>query len=389
MKKPQRSVVAVVCMLLVCVIITGCAASGDAIQTDPAAENSWEVSEEVKQKLKQEYVESWSYTDHTCTAEDVSLVVISHVDAGYALVIGCKCSSVDLNVSWNDLMGYDAGRLMFYMPEGWLLKFYKDGEFCQLDVAYNLGWLNYEQLRAIWDDYHAQFPKALEVWQRVNDGLLEPPPVNASGLDYAVNDDGVTCTVTGLGVCNDRDVVIPEYIDGYRVTAIGNRAFLNGIGVFVTSVTMPDSVVRIEREAFVGCRQLKSIKLSASLEIIGLHAFADCEALAAIQLPDSLLLIDGGAFSGCNSLTEITVPKHVTVIGPGAFSYCRNLKTINLHDGITEIGEGVINGCASSVVIKFQGTMAQWKAISRMNPWYDFKTECVIHCSDGEIVDQI
>jgi hypothetical protein len=370
--------------VLVCVILAGCVTSGPSDPTAPAEKKPWEISTEAELQIKQDYVEFMSFTNHTCTVEDVNMVVISQVESGYALVIGCKCGSIDLDTSWNDLMGDSAAELLFYMPNGWSLRFCKDGEFRTLDEAFNLRWVNYEQVRTIWDDYHAQFPKAYEKWQQVHGGMEQPPEKDASGLDYEVNADGVTCTVTGMGVCNDTDVVIPEYIDGYQVTAIGRLAFLSQI--WITSITMPDSVVSIGSSAFEGCEQLKSITLSASLETIGIHAFKGCKALEAISLPDSLKIIDGGAFSGCSALTEVIVPDRITSISSGAFKNCTKLMSLTLPSGITELGDGAFGGCPNLVSIEFKGTMAQWKAINQMTPWWD-PVECCINCLDGQIIE--
>lgn len=385
-KKRKWSMIAAICMVLVCVTVAGCTATGPADGTGAAEKKPWDISEEEQTQLKQKYVEYMSFTNHSCTAEDVKLVVISKVESGYAVVIGCKCGSINFNSSWQDLHGRSAGDLQFYMPDGWHIQFCKDGEFRSLSEAYNLGWLNYEQLRVVWDDFHAQFPKALEKWQQVY-GQSEPPQRDSGGLDYEVNEDGVTCTVTGMGVCNDTDVIIPEYIDGYQVTAIGNTAFWSKI--FITSVTMPDSVVRIERSAFEECEQLKSITLSASLEIIGLHAFKDCKALVSIQLPDSLTLIDGGAFSGCSSLTELMIPDGVTVISSGMVSDCKNLRQLSISGNVTEIQEGALAGCSSLVAITYRGTMEQWNEVLKTNVWwYTEDMEWLVVCSDGQVTEE-
>ena len=44
-------------------------------------------------------------------------------------------------------------------------------------------------------------------------------------LNYSVNSDGTTCTIRGKGTYNSKDLVIPETIGNYTVTAIGSRAF--------------------------------------------------------------------------------------------------------------------------------------------------------------------
>ena len=384
-KKQRISVVATVCMLLACVILAGCVTSGPSDPTAPAEKKPWEISAEEELQIKQDYVEFMSFTNHACTVEDVNMVVISQVESGYALVIGCNCGSIDLDASWDDLMGDSAAELLFYMPNGWFLRFCKDGEFRTLNEAFNLRWVNYEQVRTIWDDYHAQFPKAYEKWQQVHGGMEQPPERDSSGLDYEVNEDGKTCTVTGMGVCNDADVVIPEYIDGYQVTAIGKNAFWSRI--WITSVTMPDSVVSIGRSAFEDCEQLKSITLSSSLETIGIHAFQGCRSLKTLSLPDSLILIDGGAFSGCNALTEVIIPDRITSISSGMFRDCKKLMSITFPAGITDIGDGAFAGCPNLVIIEFKGTTAQWKEINHMSPWYEGATECYINCKDGQIIE--
>ena len=381
-KRAKMSVAATVCMVLVCALIAGCVVSGPA---DPATKKSWEVTEEVRAEIKQDYVESMSYTNHSCTAEDVELVMISHVDAGYAMAISCKCGSVKADASWDDLHAEDAGDLLFYMPDGWFIQFWKDGEFHLLNAAYNLKWMDYQQLRQIWDDYHAQFPKALEVWKQVNAGVEAPPERDPSGLNYTVNEDGKTCTVTGMGVCNDTELVIPTYIDGYQVTAIGRMAFCTEIRI--TSVTMPDSVISIGRSAFADCEQLKSVTFSTSLETIGIHAFEGCKALELIYLPDSLTCIDGGAFSNCGSLTTVTIPAGVTNISSGVFRGCKNLMVLGLPSGITDIGEYALAGCAKLEIIEFKGKTAQWEAINKMDQWLAGAPECHVFCLDGTIIE--
>ena len=351
-QKPKWSAIAAVCMALVCTLVAGCVATGPVTSeqptegTQPPTPNlhPWEVSEEVKLQLKQDYVEYMSYTKHSCTVEDVQLAVISQVETGYAVAISCKCGSVKLDAPWTELFGDVVADLEFYMPEGWFLQFCKDGQFNTLAGAYNQQWLSYDQLRTVWNDYHWQFPKALKYWQKIH-GQAQLPERDPSGLNYTVNPDGKTCTVTGMGVCRDLDVVIPEYIDGYQVTAIGERAFWPEYSI--TSVTMPDSVTSIGYSAFEHCEQLQSIYLSSSLEYIGANAFARCKALKAITLPQSLITLSGGAFSECSSLTAVTIPAGVTELVSSVFEACKKLQTVTLHEGITAIGERAFMNCSS------------------------------------------
>ena len=363
--KAKWSLVATVCMIAACILVGCCAAGGPStvspdltepsttapgttdpiIPSEPSNQNSWEITEEEKLQLKQDYLQSDMVSRHSCTVEDVKLIVISHVESGYAVVIGCKCSSIDFDASWDDLLADRAGDLDFYMPNGWFPSFYKDGQFCNLSGAYNLQWLNYDQLRMIWRDFYAQFPKALETWQLMNGGLKEPPQWDPSGLNYKVNDDGVTCTVTGIGVNNGSDLVIPEYIGGYQVTAIDNMAFFGEY--FLTSVTLPDSVVSIGESAFESCTRMKRVVLGTSLETIGWKAFKDCDALEEIQLPNGLKHIESNAFQHCSSLKVLRLPDSMLTLGMRAFSGCSSLTALRIPEGITSIPAGLLENCSS------------------------------------------
>ena len=48
---------------------------------------------------------------------------------------------------------------------------------------------------------------------------------SVGSLNYSVNSDGTSCTIRGKGTYREKDLVIPETIDNYTVTAIGSRAF--------------------------------------------------------------------------------------------------------------------------------------------------------------------
>ena len=50
----------------------------------------------------------------------------------------------------------------------------------------------------------------------------------SEGLAYEVNDDG-TCTITGIGTCKDTEIVIPQMIEGHRVSAVAEGAFKNAV----------------------------------------------------------------------------------------------------------------------------------------------------------------
>lgn len=132
--------------------------------------------------------------------------------------------------------------------------------------------------------------------------------VDSVGLSYQINSDNISCTITGIGSCTDSNVVIPEYIDGYKVTAIGASAFFDNQSLL--NVIIPNSVVSIGNAAFIDCMSLESITFSNTLTTIGSYAFQCCESLKSITLPASLKEIGMGAFGYCISIENFKVDKN-------------------------------------------------------------------------------
>ena len=100
--------------------------------------------------------------------------------------------------------------------------------------------------------------------------------VNSAALNdgtwtYELNGDNVE--VTGCAGTCPTDLVIPNTIAGKSVTSIGNYAFHFVGKNQLTSVTIPDSVTRIGKEAFWGNR-LTNVTIPDSVTKIKKSAFS-------------------------------------------------------------------------------------------------------------------
>ena len=147
-----------------------------------------------------------------------------------------------------------------------------------------------------------------------------------TGLHYEVftDADGKTLTMkshtweeaTGKGVIT---------FDG-NIATIGTSAFYKAD---VTSVTLPECVVTIGKNAFSSCRSLTSVTLPESVTAIGDNAFEGNSKLTSIKLAEGLESIGSSAFQR-TGLTSVDIPKSVTTIGRSAFS-CDNLSTLKVH----------------------------------------------------------
>ena len=189
--------------------------------------------------------------------------------------------------------------------------------------------------------------------------------IGSSTLSYTITDNDEIEIISYDGT--DATLVIPDEIDGKKVTAIGYEAFkgcsgltsitipasVTSIGGWafegcsgLTSITIPDSVTTIEGYVFYGCRGLTSITIPDSVTSIGSSAFEGCSGLTSITIPASVTSIGGWAFEGCSGLTSITIPDSVTSIEYSAFRGCSGLTSITIPDSVTFIRDGAFEGCS-------------------------------------------
>lgn len=112
-------------------------------------------------------------------------------------------------------------------------------------------------------------------------------------LNYIQIEDGIE--ITGCVETCPLWMEIPESIDGYSVTSIGEEAFDN---TNIEWVILPDTILVIKSWAFKDS-SLRRIKLSSNLKIIEWGAFWGSR-VAGIIFPESLELIGGKAFEDTN-----------------------------------------------------------------------------------------
>lgn len=141
----------------------------------------------------------------------------------------------------------------------------------------------------------------------------EPSKTDAFGLTETA--DGRGYIVTSYDISKGgANVAIPKEYNGKPIVAIGDKAFDRteanvGFANWITSITIPDTVTSIGKNAFYGCTRLESITLPEGLESIGDEAFRHCNSLKKIEIPASVTSIGDLAFkqAGGAHLAEINV----------------------------------------------------------------------------------
>ena len=205
----------------------------------------------------------------------------------------------------------------------------------------------------------------------------------------------------------EKDLVIPDNIDGMAVAELGKTAFGNDSDNSVyETITIPDSVNLIAASnPFYYCPKLKEIILSGDnenysvsdgilyskdmsslicypsarsgdsftidnkvksigdcafyasklktvtfptgLSSIGHHGFGNCESLKAVDMSKtSIKELDDFVFIGCTSLSDVKLPECITNIGGGAFASCSSLAEIEFPIGLLEIGQSAFANTA-------------------------------------------
>ncbi len=202
------------------------------------------------------------------------------------------------------------------------------------------------------------------------------PNYGSIGLAYTLNADGESYSVTGIGTCTDKDIVIPSVYNEKPITSIGNRAFDSEYCKVLTSIAIPDSVNSIGEFAFNYCSELTSITIPNSINFIGNCAFFYCSGLTSITIPNTVTFIDWGTFNGCSGLNDITIPDSVTSIGPSAFLGCSGLTNITIPKSVNFIGLTAFDGCSGLESI----------AVSEDNTKYHSENNCLIETQSKTLI---
>lgn len=175
--------------------------------------------------------------------------------------------------------------------------------------------------------------------QASTEAPTEPEP----SLEYKSFGNG-TCSVVGIGDTTDLYVVIPE------------------------KSPAGDIVTTIEPGAFKGNKDITVVQIPSTVFSIGELAFADCKKLVHIDVDSQnshFCDIDGVLFD---------IAQTRLICYPGA----KASTSLLLPSTITKIDNMALYGCDSLKVIKFEGTVEQWAAISMGEKNYGIYTASLI-----------
>lgn len=155
------------------------------------------------------------------------------------------------------------------------------------------------------------------------------------------------------------------------------------------SITIPKSVIKIDKGAFqyclnlkemiwesdckipercfYKCKSLSKVVINGNIKSISTEAFYECSSLKEIKLPESLVTIEDysfsktglkyikfpefverileGAFCLCSNLVKVEMSRMMFKVCESAFETCKNLKEVVFNKGLMLIKEGAFKNC--------------------------------------------
>lgn len=214
--------------------------------------------------------------------------------------------------------------------------------------------------------FHSTYVHAAEAISEL--AGAKPEIYENDDFKYTLTDSYTKVRIMGWKQEGD-EVVIPDTIEGKRVTSIGSEAFMES--------------------------SIKSVILSSNIDTICEYAFADCTSLSSVNFAESNLKTIGDCAFRRTQFTELVFPDTLETIGENAFipylyngywynneipsliqkiTFGANLKTIGSHafysnkvlseiiftgDKLKSIGESAFSGCTALTSLNITGDYAE------------------------------
>ena len=180
-------------------------------------------------------------------------------------------------------------------------------------------------------------------------------------LNYSVNSDGVSVTVTGpVHGQATGELLIPETVtyneSTYSVTAIGSWAFYNCTG-FTGNLVIPNSMTTIGDYAFRNCTNFSSVEYNATdcADVEAHSPFLDCSG--TLTIGENVERIPAQMFSNATFTGSLIIPNSVTAIGSWAFYNCTGFTgNLVIPNSMTTIGDYAFRNCTNFSSVEYNAT---------------------------------
>ena len=251
------------------------------------------------------------------------------------------------------------------------------------------GWFTDEKLQKQYNDTVKENLILYAYWKEEN---------KPTDFEYTINGDN--CSIQKY-IGTSTKCVIPEYIGGKEVVTIKDTSFCNNTSI--ESITIPNSVTTIGRDAFWGCNSLKTICCETESKPVDWNNGWNNYCYAAIvwgyikqgeyngltyaiqKLQNEISVIITGYIG---SSTNIAIPSEiegyqVKTICERTFYNCSSLTNIIIPDSVTTIGKSAFNGCSSLKIIYCE---TESKPVDWNNGWNNYCNAAIVwgYIKNGE-----
>ena len=198
--------------------------------------------------------------------------------------------------------------------------------------------------------------------------MLCASAVSASALEYTAKEaklkgfrftsDAKSVTITGVARFGEKEIIIPDKIDGKEVTKVETACTSDSD---VESITVPESVKYLSSFTAL-CRNLKTVTINANLTNVTYYAFRQLNSLNTVifkSYEDGKMTFTPGnnvgdgdvkndnevwsTFYDCPKLETVVIPYGVKVL-KRTFEKCPSLTNLYLPSTITNMSNAFTDG---------------------------------------------
>lgn len=210
--------------------------------------------------------------------------------------------------------------------------------------------------------------------------------ISKGAFSYCTNlkDVIISSSVTSIedraffGCTNLTEITIPASINNISATAFENTPNLST--VYYNSTYIPD---HNSEEEMAFSPLYNASKIIFGCEYIPSDMLVFNRSVKEIVVLDNVSSIGYRAFQTCENLDSITIGNGVTSIGYLAFAECTNLKKVIIGKSLASIGQMAFFHCTNLSDIKYNGTIEQWKIISKDALWAETVPTKEVICING------
>ncbi len=197
----------------------------------------------------------------------------------------------------------------------------------------------------------------------IDEDVLEMAKKLVNALNYEKIDGGWAVSFNDTSELTS--IIIPAYYKGEPVIKIADEGFFAKKNI--TSVTIPNTVINIGKDAFTLCQNLTSVTFEedSQLKLIDESAFYNCSNLREITIPKNVERISFNAFTHCKNLLEVSFEygNKLKELYQFAFYDCNNLKEFTIPSSVKKISPMVFTNCSSLTNISVDESNPLYKSI--------------------------